>query len=52
MKWKSYSLQTFEYPLCIRAKEVGGVLSNNGGMLFESEGINGIFVHFSVLESE
>ena len=36
---------------CVTAKEVGGVSSNNGDRLGESEGIDEIFVDFSVLES-
>ena len=31
---------------CATAKEVGGVSSNNGERLGESEGINGIFCRF------
>ena len=33
-------------------KEVGGVLSNNGRRLGESEGINGIFVDFKCVRIE
>ena len=47
----SVTLQKDVYT-CVTGKEVGRVSSNNGRRLRGFEGINGIFVNFSVLESK